>query len=283
MLDARNVHRKVTRKIYDFSPEQSANLTAIVWLYRDETERYLGLVKSYFQTIREISQVENGEVDDFIQRTSVLLADFEKYKAVLQELQEVFSPFQTDYLVLSSDVKDMVSALNKTLPVTNDEQKQARAIYEIVTNRLKEISKQVEVVFKATGRCMDTLAGVDGVDRRALNKQFKELEEVRKATVETLKLPAYYMRQISWLQDRFPDAKLVDIPGLVKLVNRDDIEKADWSLTPARYVGVAPEEVDENFDFEQALRDIHVELADLNVEAVELAKTIQTNFEELGI
>ena len=34
MLDARNVYRKVTRKIYDFSPEQMQNLAAIVWLYR---------------------------------------------------------------------------------------------------------------------------------------------------------------------------------------------------------------------------------------------------------
>src|SRR5258705_11190658 len=34
MLDARNVYRKVTRKIYDFSPEQMHNLAAIVWLYR---------------------------------------------------------------------------------------------------------------------------------------------------------------------------------------------------------------------------------------------------------
>lgn len=34
MIDARNIYRKVTRKIYDFSPEQLANLTAIVWLYR---------------------------------------------------------------------------------------------------------------------------------------------------------------------------------------------------------------------------------------------------------
>ena len=38
----------------------------------------------------------------------------------------------------------------------------------------------------------------------------------------------------------------------------------DWSLTPGRYVGVAPEEEDEDFDFEEALRDIHVELEDLN-------------------
>jgi len=40
MLDARNVYRKVTRKIYDFSPEQEQNLLAIVWLYRGETGRY---------------------------------------------------------------------------------------------------------------------------------------------------------------------------------------------------------------------------------------------------
>ncbi len=31
-----------------------------------------------------------------------------------------------------------------------------------------------------------------------------------------------------------------------------------------RYVGVALPEMDEDFDFEQTLRDIHVELADLN-------------------
>ena len=56
----------------------------------------------------------------------------------------------------------------------------------------------------------------------------------------------------------------------------------DWSPTPGRYVGVAPPEEDEDFDFEQTLRDIHVELADLNKEAVELALTIRENFEELG-
>ncbi len=65
-----------------------------------------------------------------------------------------------------------------------------------------------------------------------------------------------------------------------------DIEKlkaADWSLIPGRYVGVAPPEEDEDFDFEQTLRDIHTELAELNKEAVELAAKIQENFEELGI
>ena len=51
MIDARNVYRKVTRKIYDFSPEQQQNLQAIVWLYRGETERYSGGIVFRYQQL----------------------------------------------------------------------------------------------------------------------------------------------------------------------------------------------------------------------------------------
>lgn len=78
-------------------------------------------------------------------------------------------------------------------------------------------------------------------------------------------------------------AELAAVPGLVKLVDRAEIEAADWSLTPGRYVGVAPGEVDEDFDFEQTMRDIHTELADLDKEAAGLAAKIQENFGELGV
>ncbi|MEI6493292.1 MAG: SAM-dependent DNA methyltransferase, partial [Verrucomicrobiota bacterium] len=105
----------------------------------------------------------------------------------------------------------------------------------------------------------------------------------RKALVEQLKATAYFERPAHWLLSRFPEAKLVPVPGLVKLVDRKEIAAADWSLTPGRYVGVAPAEVDEDFDFEQALGDIHVELVDLHEEAVALAKKIQKNFEGLGV
>src|SRR5204863_6430235 len=111
----------------------------------------------------------------------------------------------------------------------------------------------------------------------------KQLEEERKAAIEQLKHAAYFHRQVAWLQGRFPQAELEAVQGLVKLVDRKDIEAADWSLTPGRYVGVAPPEEDEDYDFEQTLRDIHTELADLNKEATELAAKIQDNFDELGV
>ena len=47
LLDARNIYRKVSRAIYDFSPEQQQNIAAIVWLYRGQANRFLKLVESY--------------------------------------------------------------------------------------------------------------------------------------------------------------------------------------------------------------------------------------------
>ncbi len=83
------------------------------------------------------------------------------------------------------------------------------------------------------------------------------------------------------LRARFSGAELRDVEGLVKLVDRTEIEAHDWSLTPGRYVGVAPEEEDEDFDFEEALRSIHIELNALNEEAA-LAARVARDFEELG-
>src|SRR5438045_7238777 len=58
MIDARNIYRKVTRKIYDFSPEQLQNLTSIVWLYRGEQDRFLDLLQSYLdRTLEEAEAV----------------------------------------------------------------------------------------------------------------------------------------------------------------------------------------------------------------------------------
>ena len=44
------------------------------------------------------------------------------------------------------------------------------------------------------------------------------------------------------------------------MVDLKELEENDWSLTPGRYVGVAPEDEDEDFDFEETIREIHLEL-----------------------
>ncbi len=58
MIDARNIYRKVTRKIYDFTPEQQQNLAAIVWLYRGQSERFIALVQEYLEcTLAEAAAI----------------------------------------------------------------------------------------------------------------------------------------------------------------------------------------------------------------------------------
>lgn len=47
-------------------------------------------------------------------------------------------------------------------------------------------------------------------------------------------------------------------------MERAEIKANDWSFAPGYCVGVASEEKDESFDFEETLREIHVEFGDLN-------------------
>lgn len=92
----------------------------------------------------------------------------------------------------------------------------------------------------------------------------------------------YFWKQAHWLNSRFPDGKYIDVEGLCKLVSQSDIEAKDWSLSPGRYVGVDTS-TDEDFDYEERLAEIHIELEGLNEEAIALAKTISDNYKELAI
>lgn len=65
-------------------------------------------------------------------------------------------------------------------------------------------------------------------------------------------------------------------------VSQADIEANDWSLRPGRYVGVDTA-TDDNFDYEERLAEIHVELAGLNEESVTLVQLISDNFKELNL
>ena len=206
----------------------------------------------------------------------------------LSELRDARKAGAADANALLAVLAACEKKTGKSLPTTNDQQHAARKAFDPVAERTKGLIKQVDLLYKLASRATSIaadLADAEPVatvyDRRATGKLIKQLEEHRRAVVDQLKHATYFHRHIVWLQDRFPKAEMQPVPGLVKVVTRIDIEAADWSLTPGRYVGVAPAEVDEDFDFEQAITDIHTELAALNTEAKELAVTTQMNFEEL--
>jgi len=313
MLDARNVYRKVTRKIYDFSPEQQQNLTAIVWLYRGQGERFIELVKHYIdRSLLEARACELLEeppcqpLPDFLSQLNQLSQAFQPFMDTLEQNGKDAEHY-ADFLNAKESLKGGWSAFEIQ---TNDLQRcwnqyhyndaksllaftDQDACLKDLTNQSRDLIKEVDLAYKLATRVIE-LAEANGAknstlwDNTLLNgrgrKNLKRsAEETRKVAVEQLKQVRYFYKQAHWLLSRFPEGELRDVDGLVKLVDIRDIEAADWSLTPGRYVGVAPEEVDEDFDFEETLKDIHIELKGLNAEALELAEKIARNFEGLGV
>jgi len=308
MIDARNTFRKVTRKIYDFSPEQEQNILAIVWLYRDQTDKYLDLVASYCRRmLDEGAGCFAGRDDD-----GEKIEPLPNFTASLASLQESLRPF-LETLSADSTHTEVLNELEGAVPTFKadveafqqiifeqqtvwKEQKTSNGALKKAVDRLtplaetsRNLVKQTDLLYKLAYRLIETCENeCDAREsevwaRRDIANARKAADKARGAVVEELKQVRYLWRQAHWLTERFPEAELRDVEGLVKLVDRAEIEANDWSLTPGRYVGVAPEEEDEDFDFEETLHDIHVELEDLDNEAVKLAATIRKNFGELGV
>lgn len=308
MIDARNVYHKVTRKIYDFSPEQQQNLQAIVWLYRGETERYLELVSRYLGDVVDEAQA-CFELEDEAGNTEQPLPEyFEAMKLLGKSLMpfldrqpktgpqaEVLKELGKEAALFDQDIEQFRKSAQKAAkqweaaPDTNAALLKLTAEYERMSEASRDLIKQTDLIYKLASRLIDTCENEcnakenDAWVSRDITRARKAADETRGLAVEQLKQVRYFWKQARWLTERFPEAKLRDVEGLVKLVVIKEIEANDWSLTPGRYVGVAPEEVDEDFDFEETLREIHIELEDLNAEAVTLAATIKKNLEELGI
>ena len=98
MLDARNIYRKVTRKIYDFSPEQLQNLLSIFWLYRGQGDRFLDLVARYLgQTLEEAGacfETQDGDGrDGRDNRDGRVIHPLTDYQSALAELKKTMQPF----------------------------------------------------------------------------------------------------------------------------------------------------------------------------------------------
>ena len=323
MIDARNIFRKVTRKIYDFSPEQLQNILSIIWLYRGETKRFHDLVANYISaTLNEATQSIaptqdyetvfaklNNELQPFLatlpkdlpaatiraqasgkqMETVKELADcLQAYKSASQAFAKLAQEKSTWWkkqnqdniipldITLSNGVK-LTEALKELEPLAEENNKlikEAELIYRLA-NRLIDVCMNT---YNAKGSDLPVRNTQTGKwNTREISNLKKQAEEARNKAVDQLKLARYFYHQAEWLVERFPEEKLRDVEGLVKLVDKAELKENDWSLTPGRYVGVAPEEEDPDFDFSETMRTIHAELEDLNGQATDLAKKLVKN------
>jgi len=315
MLDARNIYRKVTRKISDFTPEQLKNLTSVVRLYRGERNKYLKLIQEYIdachgESLKLTAWIREFEIcaDAVIKKSAAYYAlktgrgpgaIFDKnlcdaFHDKLETLRNAYSSYQKEGKNLIQAVARYHDRFSKNQPDFSGNaesvNKQQHKIYEQfqpVSDKIREMEKQIDTLYKLNALIADYAEKEMGCRKDAdwNNKEMtalmKDSERLRKKSLDAFKQSVYFHKQVRWLQKRFPDAVFTDVEGLCKQVDLDEIKENDWSLTPGRYVGVAAQ-AEEDFDVEDRLREIHLEIEGLNEEAAELAEVIKANFEDLA-
>ena len=309
MIDARNIFRKVTRKIYDFSPEQLQNILSIIWLYRGETKRFHDLVANYIsvtlneavQSIAPTHDYEsifaklNKELQPFLATlpkdlpaATITAQAGGKQEETVKELSDCLQAYKSISQTFTKLVQEKSAWWEKQ---NHDNIKLTEALKELepLTEENNNLIKEAELMYRLANRliniCLNTYNAKesDKWNTREISNLKKQAESARDTAVNQLKLARYFYHQAEWLIERFPEEKLRDVEGLVKLVDKTELKENDWSLTPGRYVGVAPEEEDPDFDFGETMRTIHAELENLNEQSSDLAKNISKNFKKLGI
>jgi len=282
MLDARHVFRKVTRKIFDFSPEQMQKLTAIVWLYRGQHDRFNGLVRDYLATARDAAQgAEFAGLIEALEAAQVYLVKHTDTAELAAGIAKLTA--DADAFVATSAALGKPEAQSGALSA-------ARDAMQPMAEHAKVLIKEIDHLAKLAQKAQDA-AVADGEKAAEGKKLLAAIAtarvpltgdpDVQLSVTGALRRARYFEGQAEWLLSRFPDGVLRDVEGLVKLVGFPELEANDYSLTPGRYVGVAPEVDDADFDFDATIREIHLEIETLNAEAVDLAETIAANFEEL--
>lgn len=248
MLDLRDVYRKVSSSIHDFTPEQLRNIKAIVGLYRGNDDPFNSAIENY-----------HGIIVDDVKEAGAAWEAILKFRSLPDEN-------------LSLELAETVTSKGGTLENLD----YFKHLKKELGHALKELAAEVKTRLQS-----DEIK--KNKDRReSIQAYFLKLETWASTFQDATNRALYFFKEMKWLGERFPEGKYQDVPGLCRVVSRADIAANDYSLTAGRYVGVAAQ-VDDGFDFEERMAEIKMELADLDREAVTLAGTIQEHLNELGL
>lgn len=258
MLDARNTYRVVSSTINDFSDGQLLNLTTIVQLYRGNLEAIEMAQAAHKSALSELFEKAN--------------AHYVNYATTLSELSK---ELENDSLLIDKTV-DYSNFTNPT------EAKAILTIYEKPAVKAAEFLKELEaeinkIAQQVSDKKLDKKVATAKMKpfKDKLNKLNKPLKAYQELVAEELKELKQRIGDWKKLLEWFPENQYVDVEGLCKIVNLEEIEENDYSLTPGRYVGYSIQ-IDEDFDYQARMTEIHSELAELNSEASDLMNQIQS-------
>ncbi len=287
-IGARKIFHQVTRAHREFTQAQLLNLAAIVWLYREENDKFHELRRLYEQAretwrkdevsdLRDEEQVKNGRHKTWrgLAVQQEILA--EACRALGESLGDWFDQVEPN---LSDEAK---TALAENL----DWKPSLRSLTAVTVAQLAD-KTAINEQFK---RAEDAVSFADKRLRPDKDKSFakadlrgalKRVIEARDDALFVLERIAYFDAQLDWLDTNFPDGEWRDVEGLCKIATKKEIAEQQFSLNPGRYVGVALEDDGMNAeDFRAFLLNNAAALAALHNEADELQRLIAEDVKAL--
>ena len=212
--------------------------------------------RNYFTVVdRNLNEWTKWQIKNLTSIVHLYRGEIDKYKTVLEEY---FDAIRAGALFIDDlEKRDLLTECNSI-----------EHLHEILAITQEQIKICEETAQKA--------------EAQADRKSKKAIKQANEDMIANIKENEEIIKQAIWLTDKFGDGTYADIAGLCKIAENSEIKEKNYSLTPGAYVGVAEVEEDDE-DFEERMKEIHVELNKLQSESNDLMATINANLKELGL
>jgi type I restriction enzyme M protein len=315
-IDARNVYRQVDRAHREFTQEQIWNLGVISRLYEGQENRFIELIDLYLKNVNKLLPNCLSSFQTVIDSYNTFFSSFKKWfeskefskkEALHDEFAGLLDFFASEELPKNHFVQQyerVFTALNTYFEKglsTNKAQSEVELVLKDFEEEKRTVKKAIEKAFRALEKNYKI---ADKGFKEKDDKLWKKIENFRNLTTNLErfiehtnerinsepvftedtegKSAIYFIKQIQWLQERFPEGKYEDVIGLCKVANYEEVKEQDFSLNTGRYVGVVIEEdgmTEEEF-VEEMIR-LNTELNMESVTSLELLSTINKNLANL--
>ena len=212
--------------------------------------------RNYFTVVdRNLNEWTKWQIKNLTSIVHLYRGEIDKYKTVLEEY---FDAIRAGALFIDDlEKRDLLTECNSI-----------EHLHEILAIAQEQIKICEETAQKA--------------EAQADRKSKKAIKQANEDMIANIKENEEIIKQAIWLTDKFGDGTYADIAGLCKIAENSEIKEKNYSLTPGAYVGVAEVEEDDE-DFAERMKEIHVELNKLQSESNDLMATINANLKELGL
>lgn len=277
-IDARNIYTPIDRAHREFSPEQIQNIAIISKLHKGKRKEFVRLIDTYFEQGMVLLQENKEQVKPVSEQLLDVLEDKQGKLAVgdLVKQWKELSALQTRYKKYLEGIDTKLKA-DADINKKNKSQHTLRNAFDPFFENLHNGLKQLDKVVRKHEKAKAEVAKKAG-KRSTTDRETKRLKQALELLHKEVKIAESFYKHIYWLQERFPKAEYEDVTGLCKLAKTEEVKEQDYSLNPARYVGVVIE-VDGKTEeeFVASMIELNDDLKQFNKEAKLLETVIDSN------